>query len=435
MQTAVHQAIAPGIRDARDWSIEVLAQDGKLLYADRQREAVEPASAAKLIVTDASLERFGAQFRFDTLFASENPIRDGALSGDLYLAGSGDPSLTSADLAGGARSLAVSGLRQVDGALVVDPHAIAGSEINAYWNPGDANEAFMSPVSGISLDEDTVTFAISGSAPGQAANVRVVPQSPAVRYTGSVRTDGDDDVIVASTQTPNDFRLAGDIPPGALERFEVPVHGIAHYAGTVATGMLQRSGITLGGAPLVGEVPLGAQILWEHRSAPLTRLLHHMLVVSDNHYAEQLMRSLGDQNGTDPDNRDGIAVERRVLAAQGIATPGLHLVDGSGLAHADRLAAVTLAGILAHFQAQANGNALFDLLPRDGKDGTLKDYIFDAAAGRVRAKTGHLDDASSLAGYVQTRKHGRVTFVFMINGSPGDPDAAIISAVDRIAAR
>jgi D-alanyl-D-alanine carboxypeptidase len=62
-------------------------------------------------------------------------------------------------------------------------------------------------------------------------------------------------------------------------------------------------------------------------------------------------------------------------------------------------------------------------------------YQFESAAGRVRAKSGHLDDAASLVGYVDTRKHGRVVFAFLINGSPGDPDAAIVSAVDRIAER
>jgi D-alanyl-D-alanine carboxypeptidase len=62
-------------------------------------------------------------------------------------------------------------------------------------------------------------------------------------------------------------------------------------------------------------------------------------------------------------------------------------------------------------------------------------YRFTTAAGRVRAKSGHLDDAAGLAGYVDTRRHGRVVFAFLINGSPGDPDAAIVSAVDRIAER
>jgi len=160
-----------------------------------------------------------------------------------------------------------------------------------------------------------------------------------------------------------------------------------------------------------------------------------MLTVSDNHFAEQLMRTVGGTSGDTPDDRNGVAAERRVLASQAIPTPGLRLFDGSGLAHANRIAATTLGHILSYFDADPHGNMIYPLLPRGGRDGTLRMYHFTSAAGRVRAKSGHLDDAASLAGYVDTRKHGRVVFVFMINGSPGNPDAAIVSAVDRIAER
>ena len=140
-------------------------------------------------------------------------------------------------------------------------------------------------------------------------------------------------------------------------------------------------------------------------------------------------------NGGIATDATGLAEERHILQTQGIPIPGLHIVDGSGLAHANRVSALTLGSILAHFDAAQGGNSLYPLLPRGGKDGTLRMYHFTSAAGRVRAKSGHLDDAASLAGYVNTRRHGRVVFAFLINGSPGDPDDAIVAAVDRIAAR
>jgi D-alanyl-D-alanine carboxypeptidase/D-alanyl-D-alanine-endopeptidase (penicillin-binding protein 4) len=323
----------------------------------------------------------------------------------------------------------------VNGRLVVDPSAIAGDEINPLWNADDGNEDFMAATSGISIDEDTVEFDVTGTAPGAPARVQIKPRSSDVHYDGSVITGGGDDVIVAATQTPNQFRLDGSIPPGIEEKFWVPVHGIGKYAGSVMSTLLAHGGIDIAHEPQTGTVPVDAQILWQHRSKPLPELIKHMLVFSDNHYAEQLMRTVGGANGEVPDDSGGTRAEEHLLAAQAIPTPGLHLVDGSGLAHANRIAAITLARILAHFDADRRGNMMYPLLPRGGKDGTLKMYRFTSAAGRVRAKSGHLDDAASLAGYVETRKHGRVVFAFMINGSPGDPDAAIVSAVDRLAER
>lgn len=435
LQAAVRSALAPAVDGAASWSCVVIAQDGSLLYDDHGDTAVAPASVEKLIVTDASLSDLGPRYRFDTIFAAKDAPQGATIDGNLWLAGSGDPSLRSSDLLAGVRALHARGIDAITGGVTVDGSAIAGEEINPLWNSADANEDFMAATSGISIDEDTVQFSITGTEPGEAAAVRVSPQSKDVQYYGSVTTGGGDDVIVAATETPNQFRLAGNVPPGVEEKFWVPVHGIPQYAGSVATALLRKDGISVTDPPQTGTVPVDASILWEHRSKPLPALLKHMLIVSDNHYAEQIMRTLGGVNGGTADDRDGISAERRVLTAQNIPTPGLHLVDGSGLSHDDRIAAITLARILAHFDAEPGGNPVYDMLPRGGRDGTLKYYDFRQAQGRVRAKTGHIDDASSLAGYVETRKHGRVVFAFMINGSPGDPDDAYISAVDRLSER
>jgi D-alanyl-D-alanine carboxypeptidase/D-alanyl-D-alanine-endopeptidase (penicillin-binding protein 4) len=435
LRRALHDALAPAINGAQAWSCVVIAQDGSVIYDDRASDAVMPASVQKLIVSDAALTDLGAQFRFDTLLAATQPPHDGTIDGDLWLAGSGDPSLRSSDLRAGVAVLRAAGVNAIRGAVAVDGSSIAGEEINPLWNADDANEDFMAATSGASIDEDTVEFRVTGTQPGEPAQVRIWPRSDAVHYHGSIQTSGADDVIIAATETPNDFRLDGSIPPATREKFYVPVHGIDNYAGAVLATLLKSGGIAVDGDAQTGTVPLDAKVLWEHRSGPLTQLIKHMLVFSDNHFAEQLMRTVGGGSGDTADDANGLRAERAVLAAQGVPAPGLHIVDGSGLAHANRVAAITLARILAYYDAAPEGNMLYPLLPRGGLDGTLKMYDFTDAAGRVRAKSGHVDGASSLAGYIDTRKHGRVVFAFLINGSPGDPDAAIVSAVDRIAAR
>jgi len=159
----------------------------------------------------------------------------------------------------------------------------------------------------------------------------------------------------------------------------------------------------------------------------------HMLYRSDNHYAEQLLRTLGGEAADAPDDDGGIIAETRFLRSRNIPLPGLHIVDGSGLARANRVAAMTLARILSDADLRGGASALYPFLPQGGKSGTLKEYDFTTAFGRVRAKTGHLSGVDSLAGYVTTIHRGRVSFAFMINGSPGEPDAAIVRAVDRLA--
>ncbi len=434
LQTAIRQALSPALARAYDWSCAIVAQDGTLLYADRSSNAVIPASAQKLIVADAVLSQLRPQYRFHTLFSAARPPLNGTIAGDLWLVGSGDPSLRSDDLRRGVTKLRLAGIHAVASGVAVDGSAFAGAELNPHWSAGDANEDFMAPTSGISVDEDTVEFRIAGTSAGRPAHARIKPQSADVRYYGTIATGYADDVIVAAMGAPNVFRLAGTIPPTVQEIFYLPVHGISQYAGAVLTHFLREAGIAVARSSSIGKVPREASILWDHPSPALTQLVRHMMIFSDNHFAEQFLRVLGGLGGV-ADDANGLAAERRVLRAQRIPAPGLRLVDGSGLADANRVAAITLARILAHADADPGGNVLYPLLARGGLDGTLKWYHFAQARGRVRAKSGHLSLVSSLAGYVETRRHGRVVFAFLINGSPDAADRAIVAAVDRIAQR
>jgi D-alanyl-D-alanine carboxypeptidase/D-alanyl-D-alanine-endopeptidase (penicillin-binding protein 4) len=273
--------------------------------------------------------------------------------------------------------LARAGLRDVTGRVAADATALRGPGLNPNWTAFDAGQDYAAPTSGLSLDGDTI----------------------------------ESHVLENGSELP----------------VWTPMTDVAGYVAAQARQMFRQRGITVASSPLVAAAPLDSVVLWNHRSAPLPALETHMLVFSDNHYAEQLLRAVGSRAMDDPDDAGGIAAERRFLQVANIPTPGLHLLDGSGLSHGDRIAAVTLAHLLA-----AEEKELYPLLPRGGRDGTLSDYQFTTALGRVRAKSGHLATVASLAGYATTMHHGRVAFAFLIDGSPGDPDASIVSAVDRL---
>ena len=78
--------------------------------------------------------------------------------------------------------------------------------------------------------------------------------------------------------------------------------------------MLTQYGIAHDAPPRVGAAPLDGAVFWDHRSPDLPWLIRHMLVLSDNHFAEQLLRTVGSaaaQAGSD--DPGGVAVERRCL--------------------------------------------------------------------------------------------------------------------------
>ncbi len=368
----------PAIAGARAWSFAVVDLDGRTIYDERAERAVAPASAQKLIVAAAALDALGPAYRYHTIFAARDGIgTDGTIPGDLWLVGSGDPSLLSQDVRNGIGLLWRSGLRRIDGSVKVDVTAQHGPELNPHWERSDNGQDYAAPVSAISLDGNTIQ---------SQQNI-----------------------------------------DGTEVKVWTPVQNAAQYAATQTNEMLTTRGIPTHNGPGVAAAPLDAVVLWDHRSAPLTTLETHMLFLSDNHYAEELLRMLGGEIVGEPTDAGGIRAEEQFLQRLDVPTPGLRLFDGSGLSSDNRVSAITLASLLAHEES-----ALYLLLPLGGRQGTLEDYDFTTALGRVRAKSGHLFDVASLAGYVTTQHRGRVAFAFMIDGSRGDPDAAIVQAVDRL---
>lgn len=414
----------------------VLSADGISIYDNRAYDWITPASVLKLVVAAVALDQLGGDHRFHTILAAQHGIaEDGTLDGNLWLVGSGDPSFRSSDLAGGVGMLARAGLRRVGGSVAVDADAMRAPELNPHWDPSDLGEDYAAPTSAVSIDGDTVEFDVAGTSPGEPAEVRIDPPSDAVQFTGGIRTtssDGDADVTIAPQAARNTFAVSGSIAAGDLQKYWLPIKGVPQYAAAVLERLLADRGIATGAPAAVQRAPLDTIVLWDHRSAPLRAIEAHMLFHSDNHFAEQLLRAVGRERTGVATDQSGIATELRFLSERGIPTPGLRLSDGSGLAPDNRVAAITLARILSDAELRGGDRSLYLLLPLGGRQGTLKEYDFTTALGRVRAKSGHITGVASLAGYVNTLHHGRVVFAFSINGSPGDPDAAIVRAVNRI---
>jgi len=414
----------------------VLSAGGRTIYDNRAYDWITPASVQKLIVAAVALDQLGPEYRFHTILASQHAL-DGAgtIDGNLWLVGSGDPSFRSTDLAGGVGVLARAGLRRVGGRAAVDADAMHGPELNPHWESSDEGEDYAAPISAVSIDGDTVEFDVEGTSPGELADVRIDPPSDAVQISGHIRTtgaDADADVSIAPQPEPNTFVVSGSIAAGDLQKYWMPIKGVPQYAAAVFERVLDDRGISTGAPAAVERAPLDTIVLWDHRSAPLRALEAHMLFLSDNHYAEQLLRAVGRERTGIATDQSGIATELRFLSERGIPVPGLRLSDGSGLAPDNRVAAITLARVLSDAESRGGDRSLYLLLPLGGRQGTLKEYDFTTALGRVRAKSGHITGVASLAGYVNTLHHGRVVFAFSINGSPGDPDAAIVRAIDRI---
>jgi D-alanyl-D-alanine carboxypeptidase/D-alanyl-D-alanine-endopeptidase (penicillin-binding protein 4) len=114
---------SPYLSLARTSAIAVDAGTGTVLYAHNDGLPVHPASNEKLPVSWAALTRLGTDYRFTTEVLGVGRRAGRVWDGDLYLRGTGDPTLTSADIAGLAATLRARGIRRVTGRIRGDESA------------------------------------------------------------------------------------------------------------------------------------------------------------------------------------------------------------------------------------------------------------------------------------------------------------------------
>lgn len=162
----------------------------------------------------------------------------------------------------------------------------------------------------------------------------------------------------------------------------------------------------------------GAELVAEVRSATVGEVTRLMLADSDNTLAEQLCRMSSAAAGNGSTLPDATEHLEKVLGETGIYNDNLVVHDCSGLNEKNKVAPRTIAEALRVIWTSdepAVAQIMRDL-PIGHFTGTL-DSRFDGDENgvRVQAKTGSLDEVSSLAGYVTTEE-GRVLIFHVQSG-------------------
>jgi D-alanyl-D-alanine carboxypeptidase/D-alanyl-D-alanine-endopeptidase (penicillin-binding protein 4) len=196
-----------------------------------------------------------------------------------------------------------------------------------------------------------------------------------------------------------------------------------------------KEGITITGATRRGVTPPGAQKIYEHESRPLSELIRTMNKLSNNYMAESFLKTLGAETAGAPGTTAaGSASVLTYLESIGVDTHPLVLRDGSGLSHENRLTASSLAAVLVAMYRDFEVYPEFmSSLAIGGVDGTLdRRMVGGSAQRRIRAKTGHLNGVSSLAGYAYTRQGKILAFAILTNANGSGDVWDVRRGIDRL---
>jgi serine-type D-Ala-D-Ala carboxypeptidase/endopeptidase (penicillin-binding protein 4) len=378
-------------------------EGGRRLVAHRAAAPGLPASALKLATALVALDVFGPEHRFSTrLWVSGSPDGTGRLAGDVIITGGGDPLLDLDGLMALASGLRAHGVRDVAGRFVLDDAALPRLP---QVNPDQPVEA------------------------GYNAGIGAL----SVAFNRVQRPAGGDFTIPALRERgPAWRRLPGDRPA------VVPVQDAGLHAALVLRDLAASLGVGLP-EPERGATPAEARLVARVDSRPLRDIVQAMLLYSNNQIAE-IIGLAATRAATLEASAEAMAQRLRAALPE-VDWRGFRVTNHSGLDPAARATADQLLAILELAEAR---HAILPLLPAAGWSGSLEGrFRTPEAALRVWAKTGSLDFASALVGYVLPPTGRALRVAILITDEAGRrardavevPTAPMRRAVDDFAAR
>ncbi len=427
MQQALREILHESIlRRTRVGMRVIEARTGRVFFETRGQVLMDPASNQKVLATTTALMRLGAEWRFRTELTGPAPGPDGAVIGDVYLRGSGDPTVTAGDLDAMASALVRRGVRSIAGAVVADPRRLGADEPTAEEQGEDASAetadeddraaplSKLSPRAPLVVSHGLIAIQVRpGAEPNARAEVTTTPADPAFVIHDSVRTKPRGRPRVSARLSVSGGRIQIDVDgrvtlgrPGLVLRRRAPQQAL--FAAALLRAALHSAGITVRDDARVAPAPAEraghvTPLLALHESAPLAVLLRKINKDSENDYAERLLEAAGAEvyGGAATEDK-GVRLLREVIGELGLTPSSYVPRNGSGLGHANRITADAMSALLrALYLDPRVGPELLQSLSVGGVDGTTRNrFKGTLAAERVRAKTGTLAGKSCLSGLV-----------------------------------
>ena len=448
---------APYMRGASFSLVVKDVQDGRTVYSYDTERLQSPASVLKTVATATALEILGEDYRYPTTLEYDGILENGTLKGNLYIKGSGDPSLGSSHFAPGQNkflttwiaALQKAGIRHITGSVISDESIFDTEGASIKWLREDMGNYYAPGSYGLSIFDNMYKLSLQTGLAGTRPTLKgTEPDIPLIRFknyleTAPVASDSayiigaplEDvrylyGVLPANRET---YVLKGDIPDPALY--------LAHYL----TDQLQRKGIRVDGAPSCHRIET-EENRWKKGerkeivttySPTLREIASVCNHVSHNLYADALVKTVGLQykprrNEMISSFGRGVQVVKEYWEKKGLDVFPLRMNDGSGLAPADKVSAGFMGELLVYMATEsAVSDAFIASLPQAGIEGSVRNFLKGSKLqGKARLKSGGITGVRSYAGYIT--KDGKTYAVAVFSNNYSCPMSRMTRALEKL---
>lgn len=448
---------APYMRGASFSLIVKDVQDGKTVCSYDTDRLQSPASVLKTVATATALEILGEDYRYPTTLEYDGTLENGTLKGNLYIKGSGDPSLGSSYfapdqnkfLSAWIAALQKAGIRRITGSIISDESIFDTEGASVKWLREDMGNYYAPGSYGLSIFDNMYKLSLQTGAVGSRPVLKgTEPNIPFIRFknylkTASVSSDSAyiigaplDDVRYLYGVLPANreaYVLKGDIPDPALY--------LAHYL----TDRLRQKGIQVDGAPSCYRIE-AEENRWNKKerkeivttySPTLREIASVCNHVSHNLYADALLKTIGLQykprkNEVISSFGRGVQVVKEYWEKKGLDVFSLRMNDGSGLAPVDKVSAGFMGELLAYMATEsAVSEAFIASLPQAGIEGSVRNFLKGSKLqGKARLKSGGITGVRSYAGYIT--EDGKTYAVAIFSNNYSCPMNRMTGALEKL---
>ena len=448
---------APYMRGASFSLVVKDVQEGKTVYSYDTDRLQSPASVLKTVATATALEILGEDYRYPSTLEYDGILESGTLEGNLYIKGSGDPSLGSSHFAPGQNkflstwiaALQKAGIKHITGSVISDESIFDTEGVSIKWLREDMGNYYAPGSYGISIFDNMYKLSLQTGAAGTRPVLKgTEPDIPFIRFKNYLKAapvSSDSAYIIGAPL--DDVRYLYGVLPANREAYVLKgdIPDPALYLARYLTDQLQQKGIRVDGSPSCYRIEV-EENRWKKGerkeivttySPTLREIASVCNHVSHNLYADALVKTVGLQykprrNEMISSFGRGVQVVKEYWEKKGLDVFPLRMNDGSGLAPADKVSAGFMGELLVYMATEsAVSDAFIASLPQAGIEGSVRNFLKGSKLqGKAHLKSGGITGVRSYAGYIT--KDGKTYAVAVFSNNYSCPMSRMTRALEKL---
>ena len=448
---------APYMRGASFSLVVKDVQEGRTVYCYDTDRLQSPASVLKTVATATALEILGEDYRYPTALEYDGILENGTLEGNLYIKGSGDPSLGSSHFALGQNkflstwiaALQKAGIKHITGSVISDESIFDTEGVSIKWLWEDMGNYYAPGSYGISIFDNMYKLSLQTGAAGTRPVLKgTEPDIPFIRFKNYLKAapvSSDSAYIIGAPL--DDVRYLYGVLPANREAYVLKgdIPDPALYLARYLTDQLQQKGIRVDGSPSCYRIEV-EENRWKKGerkeivttySPTLREIASVCNHVSHNLYADALVKTVGLQykprrNEMISSFGRGVQVVKEYWEKKGLDVFPLRMNDGSGLAPADKVSAGFMGELLVYMATEsAVSDAFIASLPQAGIEGSVRNFLKGSKLqGKAHLKSGGITGVRSYAGYIT--KDGKTYAVAVFSNNYSCPMSRMTRALEKL---